>query len=948
RFSFSPLKEPEDISESAEQTLNFNVGGWRFSIPQSKVAQFPESLLWKEASVLEQSENLRLFIDQDGFTFRHLHYYLQTSKLSFSSCAELNLLYEQALALQLTPLLQTLENLKEGKHNLRVRHADIPIAERASLNYWRTRKCISKPSEIPLKSPACSGLQERAPLGLMDTPLLDTEEEVNYCFLPLDLVEKYPVLINDDNLLWLLEKAALIECNCSEFRFIVNFLRSEEMLLPDDFSSLDVLEEEAALLGIPKLTDAVKIYRGGVEGSERRAQGPEAPARAPLYVLALGLLVRYPDSALGQLYISSSLDRNRLYISGNGVLFQHVKNWLGTGRLPLTENKCEIQELCAYLDKRDITYEPMKDALKCFLKRQVPAKCRDYNADWMAEVSACSLHQIVKVYVGSNWYETYLQTLLKYPELLSNDKKVCWITYGQSLLIHGDGQMFRHVLNFLRLGKLFLPSEFKEWPLFCQEAEEYQIPSLLEALYRCDTYRLWIKTREFPQEASSPHGGLSIETWNKEAQISKDSKEEYSYAAVDVNKHYIHTWSKIKDPKAKQDASGERAKYCRMISRARGAKRRRKLEGCQKSSDVQVTCGYYKHSGSPPRKRGIRSSLAKKFDCKDSATPIQKLISLVKEWDMMSSERCDFQHVAVSDGDIPDHVSQHDTPGKHRGVEGSPAASAGKISSAIENNNMAKYKAGAEEQQLCSYVFKQSLPVTPLSGKYQFNTIETALAMGRTAESRNWEQAQGGKRFNAAAVGAALTVPPNRSVFAETTDNAQARVVRGEQSSAGLILRVEHPPVMGRDGLCACSEESLVYSAPRRRPRPRQPRSPALAPDTVFLSFALSHAEIFYARKCHCFLTGVILDSLKQKDPKEITAQVMTLVKRLWTLQINPEDFVASLLSTGCFQGDGCVCEALLKWVEFTLPFARKYSRCIDVLIRRGFARAVSYLALEM
>lgn len=40
-------------------------------------------------------------------------------------------------------------------------------------------------------------LHERAPLGLVDTPLLGTEDEVNYCFLPLDLVAKYPVLVND-------------------------------------------------------------------------------------------------------------------------------------------------------------------------------------------------------------------------------------------------------------------------------------------------------------------------------------------------------------------------------------------------------------------------------------------------------------------------------------------------------------------------------------------------------------------------------------------------------------------------------------------------------------------------------------------------------------------------------------------------------------------------------
>lgn len=54
-----------------------------------------------------------------------------------------------------------------------------------------------------------------------------------------------------------------------------------------------------------------------------------------------------------------------------------------------------------------------------------------------------------------------LTFFFQFPELLSNCKKIYWIAYGQSLLIHGDGKMFRHVLNFLRLGKLYLPSEFK-------------------------------------------------------------------------------------------------------------------------------------------------------------------------------------------------------------------------------------------------------------------------------------------------------------------------------------------------------------------------------------------------------------------------------------------------------------------------------------------------------
>ncbi|XP_035754698.1 BTB/POZ domain-containing protein KCTD19 [Egretta garzetta] len=851
------------MASAEEELINFNVGGWYFSIPKSKVAQFPESLLWKEASVQDQSENLRLFIDQDGFIFRHLHYYMQTSKLSFFSCAELNLLYEQALILQLTPLLQILDNLKEEKYNLHTQPADTPV-----LNY-----CTSKPPEIPPNSPAFTGLHQRAPLGLVDTPLLETGGEVNYCFLPLDLVAKYPVLVKDDNLLWLLENAALIECECSEFRFIVNFLRSGKMLLPDDFSNIDALEEEVVILGIPELIDAVKIYRGSCSGGwQGVAEG--SPPRSPFYAMALGLLANYPDSALGQLHVGSDLGRSRLHLSGNGVLFQHARNWLGTCRLPLTENISEIQELCAYLDKRDTTYEPMKDALKCYLKQQMPAASRDYNADWTAEVSGYSLHEIVKVYVGSSWYETSLQTLLKYPELLSNDKKVCWITYGRSLLIHGDGQMFRHVLNFLRLGKLFLPAEFKEWPLFCQEAEEYQIPSLLEALYHSDEYRLWIQNTELNNEEDFPRRSLSIVSWNEEHAFRKDLKEVFLCTAVDSSKCCIHTWRNIKALKGKQDPKGEKTKCSRMISQGKGTKRRNMLGGHNASRDSLVNSSFYKHLVSPPRKKGVRSSLTKKVESKDSASHVQKLISLVKEWDVVSSKRYDFQHVRMSDGHVMESATQCNTP------EQAPIAS--------------------------------SPESFPSEGRDETSQMTLFHLEDKTRASEHRE------------------------------------AVRAEHGTIGLMLKVEHPPVLGSDGFCTSTEESIVYSAPLDGGQLDAPSRRALAQDAVFVSFALSHEEIFYARKCHFFLTDVILDSIRQKDPKEITARVGSLVHRLWTQQMTPRDFVADLLSTEYFTGDGSVRDALLPWVEFTLPLAWKYSRCLDLLIRRGFARSVSYLALEI
>uniref|UniRef100_A0A8C4UQV8 BTB/POZ domain-containing protein KCTD19 n=1 Tax=Falco tinnunculus TaxID=100819 RepID=A0A8C4UQV8_FALTI len=683
----------------------------------------------------------------------------------------------------------------------------------------------------------------------VDTPLLDTEDKVHYCFLPLDLVAKYPVLVNDDNLLWLLENAALIKCNCSEFRFIVNFLRSEKMLLPDDFSNIDALEEEVLILRIPELINAVKAYRGGCStlspatAGDRDWQGAAGVSLSPspLYAMALGLLVNYPDSILGQLCVGSDLGRSHLHLSGNGILFQHIRNWLGTCRLPLTKNISEIKELCTYLDQRDAMYKPMKDALRCYLKQQAPAE------SWSAEVSVCSLHQIVRVYVGSNWYETYLRTLLKYPELLSNDKKVCWITYGQTLLIHGDGQMFRHVLNFLRLGKLFLPAEFKEWPLFCQEAEEYQIPSLLEALYHSDAYRLWIQNNE---------------SHNEEQEFSKDPKEVRF------------------DLKGKQDTSGKKAKHSRMFSGVRETKRRNRLGEYDASSGSLVNSSYYKHLASPPRERGIRRSLTKKVESKASASHIQKSLSLAKEWDAVSSRRCDFQHIGRS---------------------------------AVR----------AEGEQPEQYMFTHSLQVNPSAGMYQFGTVKTPPAAGNGAGNVGKEPAEG-----------------------KPLDSQQTSVVLAGHRNVGLILRVDHPPVLGSDGFCSSDEESVVYSTLRGGSQLATPSAPALY--TVFLTFALSHEEMFYARQCHFFLTDVILDSVRQRDPKAITAKIGSLVNRLWTRQITPGEFVTDLLNTENFKKDRNIPKELLQWVEFSLPFAWKYSHCLNSLIQRGFARSVSYFVLEM
>uniref|UniRef100_A0A3P8YQ24 Potassium channel tetramerisation-type BTB domain-containing protein n=1 Tax=Esox lucius TaxID=8010 RepID=A0A3P8YQ24_ESOLU len=458
------------------QFLSFNVGGCSFSIPLNRLSHLQDSLLFKDTS---SDQNPRWFIDRDGCTFRHVHYYLQTGKLATTCVSELNILCELTASLRLTSLLQALENLQSGKHFLRARAVDVQVTERATLNYWKTRICNTRQPE-PVASPV-SSVHDAVPLGLVGTPLVDGDEEVLYCFIPMETVRLYPALVTADNLLWLCDDLAIIECDSPLFRFIANYLRTGKILLPEEFSEYGRLNQEATETGVPLTSDL--IGDGGLfpEGCTQMRQQRMTPQ--PLYVMTFDLLVRYQDSALGQLCVNSNMGSSRLHITGNGVVFQHVENWLGTSRLPLTERQCDLQGLCQYLDRQDGAYHAFREALWEFLWRTRTSGGERFHTDTGSLAGG-----IVKVYVGTHWYATYFRTLLKHPELLSNPRKSSWIAYGQSLHIVADGSMFRHVLNFLRCGRLLLPSGFSEWRLLCHEVEEFHIPALTRALEDCLDY----------------------------------------------------------------------------------------------------------------------------------------------------------------------------------------------------------------------------------------------------------------------------------------------------------------------------------------------------------------------------------------------------------------------------------------------------------------------------
>uniref|UniRef100_A0A5S6QBJ4 BTB domain-containing protein n=1 Tax=Trichuris muris TaxID=70415 RepID=A0A5S6QBJ4_TRIMR len=77
-----------------------------------------------------------------------------------------------------------------------------------------------------------------------------------------------------------------------------------------------------------------------------------------------------------------------------------------------------------------------------------------------------------------------------------------------SFFIDRDGEMFRHIVNFLRNGKLCLPERFDEMQLLLQEARFYRLSSLEKALRESPMNKeLSVSTLSIPKASSSAEQG---------------------------------------------------------------------------------------------------------------------------------------------------------------------------------------------------------------------------------------------------------------------------------------------------------------------------------------------------------------------------------------------------------------------------------------------------------
>ena len=95
-------------------------------------------------------------------------------------------------------------------------------------------------------------------------------------------------------------------------------------------------------------------------------------------------------------------------------------------------------------------------------------------------------NQIIRLNVGGVIHTTTRATLCTYPEsmlgaMFSGDFGATMDENGH-YFIDRDGEIFKHVLNFLRSNRVTLPEDFTEWDLLLSEADFYQIQPMIDAL----------------------------------------------------------------------------------------------------------------------------------------------------------------------------------------------------------------------------------------------------------------------------------------------------------------------------------------------------------------------------------------------------------------------------------------------------------------------------------
>jgi len=244
-----------------------------------------------------------------------------------------------------------------------------------------------------------------------------------------------------------------IDANGDLFKYVLDFLRRNQLTVPRTFDNYNALLLEAEYFNIRAMinnirqitnSDIVTLNVGGTR-----------------YSMPLHLMDKYRESTLytvvrGQTSDNMYDDHGVVYIDADGHMFRYVLNFLRRNELILPDDFKEFDLLLL-----ESEYYGIASLTECIRK-------------------AHHRFDVMTVNVQGVLYHTTGKTLRKYPHSSLSMRMLNTLDErGRCVIAQGDGQLFQYVLDYLRKGNIDLPSDFKHHEELLNEALLYDIPSMV-------------------------------------------------------------------------------------------------------------------------------------------------------------------------------------------------------------------------------------------------------------------------------------------------------------------------------------------------------------------------------------------------------------------------------------------------------------------------------------
>ncbi|KAL7050289.1 hypothetical protein ACKWTF_004025 [Chironomus riparius] len=138
----------------------------------------------------------------------------------------------------------------------------------------------------------------------------------------------------------------------------------------------------------------------------------------------------------------------------------------------------------------------------------------------------------VHIDVGGTIYTSSLETLTKYPDsrlakLFNGSIPIVLDSLKQHYFIDRDGNMFRHILNFMRNSRLLISEDFSDLELLLEEAKYFEIAPMVRQIEQMKRDRLknGLKTMAATSSSRSPSPSRTKPTSNNNKITHNDTFE---------------------------------------------------------------------------------------------------------------------------------------------------------------------------------------------------------------------------------------------------------------------------------------------------------------------------------------------------------------------------------------------------------------------------------------